>query len=84
MSRVLGVACDKCGTLDVELNPDSFSVEDMFPRNGWISLNEWGEDGVVGPIEIHICSLKCLAEFSAEALANEHTHEEGEDHHHHE
>ena len=82
MSRVLGIACDRCGTLDVELNPNSFSVEDMFPRDGWISLNEWGEDGAIVLVEIHLCSLKCLAEFSAEALENEHTQDNEEEHNH--
>lgn len=71
MGRVVGVACDNCGSLDVELfsyHEEFKYSEDSFPRNGWISLNQWNsvEDKMryAEPgEELHICSSKCLKEF---------------------
>lgn len=83
MSRIIGVACDNCGILDVEVNPYTGGItEDSFPRNNWISLNQWGsqEEGVVDGEEIHICSTQCLFDFSKKALEGESV----EEHHHHE
>jgi len=70
MSRIVGVVCDHCGTLDVEINSND-RYEDIFPRNGWLSINEWGEPGEPTSDSIHICSLSCLTEFAGKALHEE-------------
>jgi hypothetical protein len=86
MSRILGVACDSCGTLDIEINPSINFTEDDFPRRGWVSLTEWNgeEKGVAEADEIHLCSVECLASFSNVALSSEnetsHDHEHGHEH----
>jgi hypothetical protein len=85
MSRVLGVACDSCGTLDIAVKPSMRITEDDFPRQGWISLVQWtGEEKGTPDDEIHICSVECLVSFSNAALANEndqpHDHKHGHEH----
>ena len=65
MSRVIGLACDNCGKLDVEVNYEFGVNEDSFPRDGWVSLIQWGDAGDPGPAtdDIHICSIQCLRDF---------------------
>lgn len=90
MSRIVGVACDNCGNLDVGVSEysDEFRyTEDNFPRNGWISLNQWAEGDKMryamadGP-EIHVCSAKCLQEFATKYANGELDHDHDQDHNH--
>lgn len=76
MGRIVGVACDNCGTLDVEVSEGEFKYsEDNFPRNGWLSINQWQEAdnmryAMAEGVEIHICSASCLKEFSDKYLSS--------------
>lgn len=81
MARIIGLACDNCGVLDVEVNYLMGTTEDSFPRDGWISLTQWGEDGDPGKPEedVHLCSTECLKNF---AMQIEEEPEEGHDHPH--
>jgi len=83
MSRIIGVVCDNCGGLDVEVDPGLDINEDSFPRNGWISLTEWDtdEESRPGP-ELNVCGTSCLKEFAHKVHVDEehegHTHSHDE------
>lgn len=81
MARIIGLACDNCGQLDVEVNYSIGVNEDSFPRNGWISLTQWADEGDPGGPEedLHICSTECLKDF---VLKIEEESHEGHDHPH--
>lgn len=82
MARVLGVVCDNCGMLDVELNYYLNNVtEDSFPRDGWLSLTQWGDESEPGPIgeDLHLCCVDCLTDFVHKL--SPHSDEETEHHH---
>ena len=93
MGRVVGVICDNCEALDVEINPHDRMIEDKFPRNGWISINQWSNDeGRLDDDEIHVCSPQCFYGFAKKVMESlppeernkprPHRHEDGHVHSH--
>lgn len=82
MSRVIGVACDNCGVLDVEVNLRDPMGEDYFPRKGWVALTQFeGEDaGELAGEDIHVCSSQCLFDFAKRTLETESSEEHGHSH----
>lgn len=85
MSFIVGIACEVCGTADADVSSNPLSQDD-FPRDGWISVTMWeGEQhGTVASPEFHLCSAKCLRDFSDALMKEEHdqAHEENQPHEH--
>jgi hypothetical protein len=80
MSRIVGIACDACGKTDIEINAPSALAEDSFPRNNWLSMNQWDDKGNCVGEEAHLCSFECMKTFVDMVL--NHNHDDGHPHNH--
>lgn len=86
MSRIYGVLCDGCGISDI-VSAEGF-YEDTVPRNKWISLNVYDENGDVEGKELHACTGACLEMVSKKLrgldtnIIPTHNHDHDHDHDH--
>jgi peptide deformylase len=63
MSKIYGVLCDGCGKSDVVSAEDQF-YEDQVPRNKWISVYIYDENGDIEGKELNSCTAACLEVIS--------------------
>lgn len=80
MGRIVGVVCDACGAADIEVSDShsAYLLEDKFPRNNWLSITQWINEGEADSPDIHICSPECLLSFAQKFLEQD----SGESHEH--
>lgn len=59
MSKIYGLLCDGCGKSDI-VSAEGFDYEDRVPRNNWVSVNVYENEGEPKGTELHVCSGACL------------------------